>query len=305
MRVLIIGLGSIAKKHIHALRAIMPKAEILALRSNKKAESVLDAQNVYQLNNDVVLGVDFVIISNPTSEHKKTIERLIPFGRPLFIEKPLHYSLNISSTINLTLKHKVFTYVACNLRFLDCLRFIKDKIDHLHAKRLNEVNVYCGSYLPDWRPEVDFKDSYSAKKDLGGGVHIDLIHEIDYIYWLYGTPKKVSRAFRSQSSLAISSIDYANYLLDYDGFSVNVVLNYFRRDPKRCLELIFSEETWQVDLLSNQITSNGEVIFKSAQRIADTYEIQMNYFINCLKDQIPTFNTAEEAYNVLKICLEK
>jgi len=128
------------------------------------------------------------------------------------------------------------------LRFLECIGFIKEKIQFLNNRALNEVNVYCGSYLPEWRPGIDYKKSYSANPELGGGVHRDLIHELDYLYWLFGQPKAVNRFLRSQSSLAISSFDYANYLLDYDGFSANVILNYFRRDAKRSMELVFSDE---------------------------------------------------------------
>ena len=134
------------------------------------------------------------------------------------------------------------SYVACNLRFLDCISFIKDNLPQLLNKKLNEVNVYCGSYLPDWRPNADFRAAYSAKAELGGGVHLDLIHELDYVYWLLGIPKQVNRTFKSQSSLSIGSIDYANYILDYNGFCANVVLNYYRRDSKRTLELVFEDE---------------------------------------------------------------
>jgi predicted dehydrogenase len=175
----------------------------------------------------------------------------------------------------------------------------------VQSKRLNEVNVYCGSYLPDWRPNIDFRKTYSAIPELGGGVHIDLIHELDYLYWLFGMPKGVKRNFRSQSSLSILSFDYANYLLDYNGFCANVVLNYFRREPKRNLELVFDDETWNIDLLKNQITCNHQTIFSSEQRIADTYPLQMEYFIDSIKEKESTFNTISDAYNVLKICLKE
>jgi len=165
------------------------------------------------------------------------------------------------------------------------------------------VIVYCGSYLPDWRPNADFRKKYSANTELGGGVHIDLIHELDYLYWLFGAPKDVNRIFRSQSSLAISSYDYANYVLDYNGFCASVVLNYYRRDPKRTLELVFDDETWNIDLLKNQITCKNRILFSSEQRIADTYQTQMEYYIRSLSKKTDTFDTISDAYTILKICL--
>jgi predicted dehydrogenase len=304
MKVLIIGLGSIGKKHLKEIQTYDPGIEIFALRSNSNAEKYSHVTDVYNLNEIERLYIDFAIVSNPTSEHKNTISQLEQFRIPLFIEKPLYFSLEIEALVNSIASSGIKSYVACNLRFLDCIRFIKDQLSQIFPKRLNEVNVYCGSYLPDWRPGVDFRKSYSSLVGLGGGVHLDLIHELDYLYWIFGNPIMVKRNLRSKSSLSIPTYDYANYLLDYNGFSANVVLNYYRKDPKRSFELVFEDETWNVDLLNNQITSNGKKMFSSEQRIADTYKIQMDYFINCLTSKGDTFNTITDAYNVLRIALD-
>lgn len=303
MKILIVGLGSIGKKHVKAIKSILPHAEIFALRSKINAEKLPGVTDIFNLVEIASDTIDFAIIANPTSEHKKTITQLIPFGFPLFIEKPIYSSLDIEDLVVSVIKNEISTYVACNLRFLDCIRFIKDKLPLMLNKKLNEVNVYCGSYLPNWRPTVDFRKTYSANARLGGGVHIDLIHELDYLYWLFGIPKTVNRKFKNQSSLAISAYDYANYVLDYNGFCASVVLNYYRRDPKRNLELVFEDETWNIDLLKNQITCNNQILFSSEQRIADTYQLQMEYYIHCLSKKTDTFDTISDAYTVLKICL--
>jgi predicted dehydrogenase len=304
MKILIVGLGSIGKKHLKAIKTIDPYCEILALRSGRGTSEVEGVKNIYNLDEIKSGTVNFVIVSNPTSEHKNTLERLLNFGCPLFIEKPLHSSLDIENLVNVLATNKVATYVACNLRFLDCLAYVK-KVFESEKKKLNEVNVYCGSYLPDWRIGTDFRETYSARPELGGGVHIDLIHEIDYLYWLFGKPLNVRKTFKRQSSLKIESYDYANYLLEYEGFCANTVLNYFRRDTKRTLDLVFEDETWCVDLIKNQISVNENIIYKSEQKIADTYLSQMEFFINNYRKKDFTFNTVSDAFNVLKICLEK
>ncbi|MGE5351530.1 MAG: Gfo/Idh/MocA family protein [Ignavibacteriales bacterium] len=304
MKVLIVGLGSIGKKHLKAIRTIDPQCEIFALRSGRGCSMVEDVKNIYSLDEIKSDPVSFAIISNPTSEHKNTLQSLLSLECPLFIEKPLHSSLDIDNFIDIVEKKKITTYVACNLRFLDSLTYVKKTFES-ENKRLNEVNVYCGSYLPDWRPGTAFKETYSARPELGGGVHIDLIHEIDYLYWLFGMPLNVRRTFKKQSSLQIQAYDYANYLLEYEGFCANTVLNYFRRDTKRTLELVFEGETWHIDLLKNQISVNENIIYKSEQKIADTYLTQMEYFLNNFKKENFTFNTVSDAFNVLKICLEK
>jgi predicted dehydrogenase len=219
----------------------------------------------------------------------------------LFIEKPLAHIIQLDELMSKVEDKRVKTYVACNLRFLDCLNFVKEYINDNDKLNLNELNAYCGSYLPDWRPDQDYKNSYSADPDKGGGVHLDLIHELDYIYWFFGFPKQITRTLKSCSSLDIQSVDYANYILDYDTFQASVILNYFRKDAKRSLELVFDTVTLHVDLLTNTVSSNNKLIFQSEQRGLDTYKVQLEYFMNNLKKD--TFNSVAEALEVLKICL--
>lgn len=304
MKVLIVGLGSIGLKHLHAIKKIQPDAEIFALRSSQPSGEIEGVVNLYNTTEIDSLKLDFAIISNPTSLHKKAIEKLVEFGFPLFIEKPLFSSLDIDELVNFICQKKILTYVACNLRFLDSIRFIKDQLLKYPNKRLNEVNVYCGSPLPKWRTGSDYRKSYSAIPELGGGVHLDLIHELDYIFWLLGAPEKVNRNFRNKSSLSIAAFDYANYLLDYSGFCVNVVLNYYRSEAKRNLELVFEDETWDINLLINQVKCNNEILFSSKQRIFDTYETQMIYFWEYIRKKKQPMNSIFEAHEVLKICLE-
>ncbi|PKP23302.1 MAG: gfo/Idh/MocA family oxidoreductase [Bacteroidetes bacterium HGW-Bacteroidetes-21] len=301
MKVLIVGYGSIAKKHYSALKKTDESCKIIALILKTDIQTNEEIKNIYSWN-DVPADIDFIIISNPTSEHLLSINEAVKLNKPLFIEKPLHLSLDVKDIIETINNKGIFTYIACNLRFLECIQFLKNQIQ---KKRLNEINVYCGSYLPDWRPNVDFRENYSAIPELGGGVHIDLIHELDYLYWLFGSPSKVCRNFRNKSTLKIPAFDYANYLLDYDGFCANVVLNYYRRTPKRSMELVYEDETWDIDLLKNQIKCDDKILFSSENIIADTYHAQMQYFIDCIKNNKESMNTVNDAYNVLKICFEK
>jgi predicted dehydrogenase len=305
LKVVIIGLGSIAKKHIEAIRKIKPNAAITALRSTKPADEIPSIENIYSIDEIKNISPDFIIISNPTILHGETIEKLIEFNIPLFIEKPVLHELKQAEKLLSLLKAKgIKTYVACNLRFLDCLIYIKKTLAEKKLD-LNEVNVYAGSYLPEWRPGKDFRNVYSANKNLGGGVHLDLIHELDYLYWMFGKPLKVSGIVRNKSSLQIDAIDYANYACVYDHFVVSVILNYYRKDYKRTLELVFNDATWQVELLQNKITlPEGTVLFESDQNLVQTYSNQMAYFIDFLDSGLTnSINDFAQGVDVLKICL--
>jgi predicted dehydrogenase len=306
MKVLIAGFGSVAKKHYHALLQSEPSVGFVALRSNTSKEPI---QNVLSIYNTSELRLnapyDFAIISNPTNKHEETIELLLELRCPLFIEKPLFHTLNSERILNKIAGYGIITYVACNLRFLDSLIFLKEKL--LPNIKVNEVNVYCGSFLPEWRQGVDYKTVYSAHSDQGGGVHLDLIHELDYSFWLFGKPLNVTSHRRSKSTIDIDAIDYANYFLEYDRFAVNIILNYYRKDKKRSIELVCSEDTYLVDLCTNSVSSTKELLFRSKQDVTDTYKKQMEYFIEIINSPSgkngEIMNNVEEAFEVLKICL--
>jgi predicted dehydrogenase len=303
MRILLFGLGSIAKKHLKALQQLNVNAEVYALRSRPDAEKVENVINIFDLK-EINFKPDFIIISNPTSEHFKTIQESLAFSCPVFIEKPsLHSLTGADVLLDQVEAANLITYVACNLRFHKCIAFLKEALQK-SDKRINEVNIYAGSNLANWRPGVDFRKVYSANKELGGGAHLDLIHELDYCYWLFGKPVKVNRLLRNNSSLEISAVDYANYSVIYENFVVNIILNYYRVDNKRTCEIVFEDDTWNVNLLDNSVNSNSSgLVFKSDNTIQDTYESQMEYFISCISKGLPTMNDLRTSLEVLNICI--
>lgn len=299
MKILIVGLGSIAHKHIAALKVLRPEAEIHALRHSTSSQQVKGIKNIYEISDN---SYDFAIISNNTNLHFQWIKLLATLNIPLFIEKPLFSAVGESekALVKGIVQENLLTYVACNLRFLDCMVEVK-RIIHNH--RVNEVNSYCGSYLPDWRPNVDFRSVYSANAQEGGGVHMDLIHELDYLFWIFGEPIQVHSSLTNSSSLSISACDYAHYLMSYKDFTVNLTLNYFRRIPKRTFEIVTETSVVEVDLLKNTISIDNVLIFESNQRIGNTYQLQMDNFLRLLERKSSKKNSIEEAYKVLELCL--
>lgn len=304
MNILIVGLGSIAKKHILVLRKIIKNVNIFALRSNKNSSKVSSIHNIYELENNVS-NFDFAIISNPTSLHYKYIDLLSKKNIPLFIEKPVLQNLeNVNYLIKQIKNNNLLTYVGCNLRFHPCIKFLKSS-KKIRNSKINEINVYSGSYLPDWRPKQDYKKSYSANLSLGGGVHLDLIHEMDYVLWIFGFPKKTISNFKKKSNLKINTYDYANYFLEYEDFNASIILNYYRRKPKRQIEIVLERETWVVDLINNFITNDkSQIIFDVKNyNLLESYELQMRYFIKCFLENISPMNSFEESLKTLSISL--
>ena len=301
MKVLIVGLGSIAKKHIKAIRQCFESCEIYAIRSGLSSHFIEDVVNIYSLD-EVPSDLDFSIVSNPTSSHFDSILELSKLNKPIFIEKPVLNTLDGHEELLKRLKERqIKTYVGCNLRFHPIIAWLKKELAN---KRPIEMNIYCGSYLPDWHPDQDYRKLYSADSNMGGGVHLDLIHELDYTVYLMGLPKASSKYTSKKSTLEIESEDIAHYILDYSNTTVFITLNYYRTQPKRQIECVWESGVWIADLLGgNIINDKGEVIFETDFNVSDTYQKQLLYFWNQILENNDPMNSFDEAIDVLKLCL--
>jgi len=303
MKVLIVGLGSVAKKHINALKIIDTQTEIYALRSDKSAKVFQDVTNIFSWE-DIPKEISFIIISNPTSEHYKSIKQSIQLKVPLFIEKPPLMKLDYVDELEKLIKDNyIKTYVAFNLRFHPVIQWLKK---NLPLNKVIEVQSYCGSYLPCWQPGKDYREIYSAKETFGGGVHLDLIHELDFIRWIFGEPDNVNSFKWKKSHLELDSIDIANYILEYKNYFITILLNYYRRDPKRSIEIVMENQTWVIDLLKARVTNmNNEVLFHSENfKLINTYHEQMKYFLGNIFTNNSIMNNLEESIKTLEICLK-
>lgn len=302
MIILIIGLGSIGKKHVDAIYALKLKVTIYALRSGSSMESYREVINISSVGK-IQNKIDFIVVSNITRAHEATIRSVFELQCPIFIEKPVLSDLENASRISEKLKEKnILTYVACNLRFHSGLQFLKKYLDE-KKPRINEVNIYCGSYLPDWRSGIDFRKSYSANFDQGGGVHLDLIHELDYCTWLFGFPEKATSIKRDVSSLSINAVDHAKFEFSYTNFITGINLNYYRRDAKRTLEVVTSEDSILLDLRSNIIQSllTGHIIYNEPFEMKETYRKQMRYFMDVINSKKQTINDFDYAVKILQL----
>lgn len=302
MKVLFIGLGSIAQKHLHALRLCNPEASIYGLRSSKNANTIDGVINIYDWS-EIPKDLTFILISNPTSEHYQTIEKALKFKVPLFIEKPPFSSLNnVSVLLNKVKEAQIPTYTAFNMRFHPCVQWLKNNMNN---KRILEVNVYCGSYLPNWRPNADYRKVYSSIAALGGGVHLDLIHELDYLVWIFGLPNSIQSLKRKVSDLEIDSVDVAKYWLEFNQTTASISLNYFRKDTKRSVEIVTDQTTIYADLVKGEIIdiAREEILFSAKVNPTDTYVAQMQYFLNQLNNEENFMNNIEESSETLKLCL--
>lgn len=304
MNVLIVGLGSIGLKHYDIIKKLKPEAKFYALRSRTESIQVNGIENIFKKDNLHKYDFDFAVISSPSYLHLDDILNIINLDIPIFVEKPIVTNLDQLNIIENINKEK-YIHVAYNLRFHPLINFIKEYIQNNQFK-INEVNSYCGSYLPNWRPQKDYKKIYSANKSLGGGVHLDLIHEPDYIIYLFGLPSSSSCSYRKISNLDIDSIDYANIQFEYEEFSAQIILNYFRKDTKRTLEIITENDSLMVDFVENNIYSVNQkgIIFSSNEDLMSvSYVKQMEYFLNMITDKKLFQSNLDTAIQTMKYLL--
>lgn len=146
--------------------------------------------------------------------------------------------------------------------------FVKEIKNNLNSDNVLSVRSISSSYLPDWRPGQDYRNTYSAHKNLGGGVSIDLIHEWDYLTYLFGWPERVHGLIGKKSKLEIDSDDYAIYIAEYEDKIVELHLDYFGRKTIREVQLFTKTDTIIGDIANNRIEflKSGEVIDFNEER---------------------------------------
>lgn len=310
LKIAFIGLGSIAKRHIRNLCQILDSRsetyEMDVFRHECKLILEPDIRerisNVYMENELEEHEYDIIFITNPTSEHFNTIQRCAAHAKHMFIEKPVFDRCDIRME-DMNLKAGATYYVACPLRYMSVLQYVKKNIE---LNRVISAQAISSSYLPDWRPGTDYRNAYSAHKELGGGVAIDLIHEWDYLVSLFGFPEEVLYAGGKYSELEIDSDDLAVYIGVYKNMLVELHLDYFGRKIIRQLLLLMPEETVRVDL------ANARVIYEKSNRIIELVEErdqyqkrELEHFLDIIDGTIENDNTIEDALRVLKIAKNK
>lgn len=305
MKICFFGIGSIGKRHIINLSKVARKLnielEIHAFRNkNKKLDRDIESllsQEIF-LERNLHDDYDITFITNPTHLHFNSIKLMANKTKHMFIEKPIFEKCDYKIS-ELGLNDNNVYRVATPLRFTNVIKTLK-KI--LVNEDIYSVRVISSSYLPNWRPGIDYRNVYSAKKSEGGGVSIDLIHEWDYITYLFGFPKEVYNLNGKYSHLEISSDDLSIYIAKYDYMLLELHLDYFGRENKRELEIFTKKGKIIGDFLNNSIKFlDNKHDIEFADLNEDMYLEEMEYFLKSVINNNKQENNIRHAYEVLKI----
>ncbi len=304
----IIGFGSIGTRHLKNIVTVLKKRNILytidLIRSGKGKEITEDVkQYVSQIFYSVDSSqndYDIIFVANPTNLHFETIRQFVSKTKHMFIEKPVFDKMYSLDAVNL-IPNNIY-YVACPLRYTNVIQYIKEQID---PKEVYCARVICSSFLPEWRPGQDYRCSYSAHKKQGGGVSIDLIHEWDYLCYLFGVPDEILNIRGTFSNLEIDSDDLSLYIAKYPDKAVEVHLDYFGRKTIREIQLFTSRDTIIGDIANSEIKylKSGKSISFHQQR-NDFQCREIEHFFDILEGKKINDNDIISAIRTLQMAIE-
>jgi len=242
-KVLIFGYGSIGEKHATILSKIKKISEIL-IYTNRKNIKFKTSRNIKEIVN---YNPDYIIVCSETYKHYnhiKFIEKNFK-NKTVLVEKPLFHK-----KINFNFKNNKY-YVGYNLRFHPVIEFIRKKIK---KNKIFSISLTCNSFLPKWRKNINYNNSYSSFKNKGGGVLLDLSHEIDYLQWLFGDIKTINyKKIKKISNLKITSEDMCLVVGKIKKINFFLNLTYFSRNLERRIIIDAEKKSIVGDLINNNV----------------------------------------------------
>lgn len=317
MHYLIAGLGSIGRRHLKNIKTIDPGASVTVWHTHSKPDrndslhENVDAV-VYSFDDAMQTRPDVALITNPAPFHIPVAKKLADEGIDLFIEKPLSTDLpGIDMLQEISQARKKIIMVGYNLRFHRPLQVIKQSLESGSIGDILSIRAEVGQYLPDWRPDSDYRSTVSARKELGGGVVFELSHELDYVRWLVGEVTTVSAHAGHLSNLDMDCEDTAEIILKFKNGAIGSVhLDMVQRSPARFCKIIGTEGTlmWEgnTDSISLFTLKKPQWSLIHPPGKVDRNEMylsELRHFLYCVETRTEPAIGIEDGKRALKIAL--
>lgn len=315
LRFLIIGCGSIGKRHLSNI-ITLKAGEVLVydIRADRLSEisSCFNVKTFLDLEDAWKEKPNIAFITLPTSLHIPFSLKAAEHGCHLFIEKPLSDSLEgVDELLHIVQERNLLTLIGCNMRFHPGLAAVKKLIEQEMIGKVLSARVSVGHYLPDWHPWEDYREGYSARRDLGGGIILDAIHELDYIRWMLGEVEAVVCFAGKLSDLEIETEDTAEVLLRFQSGAIGEVhMDYIQRIYNRSCHIIgdqgtitWDEEMGNVKWYSVK-TGEWQVIpDPPGWEFNQMYLNELSHFLRCISGREKPALDVFEGKRVLEIAM--
>jgi predicted dehydrogenase len=330
MKVLMIGLGSIGQRHVRNLSALMgDQLELIAYRTRRSSTVLTDRMQVelgadveskYRVRTftdlDAALSEapQIAFICNPTSLHIPVALKAANAGCHLFIEKPLsHHTEGIQQLISVVRQKGLVGYVGYQMRFHPCLRRVHALLAQGVIGQVLSVQAEVGEYLPGWHPYEDYRQMYASRRDLGGGAILSQIHELDYLYWFFGLPRRIFALGGHLSSLEVDVEDIANILMSFKVGAMDIPVflhqDYVQRPPSRNCLILGNNGKIEVDFVGLTVRwydGEGKLAeeahpenFQRNQLFLD----ELSHFLACVRGEEEPLTSLEDGFQSLRMAL--
>lgn len=298
MKILIAGLGSIGRRHLRNLISLGEK-DIVLYRTHTSTlpdDEFYDFPVELDLEKVFIDQPDAVIVSNPTALHMAVAEQAAKANSNIFLEKPISHSIESLMPFESALKtSRSVVFTGYQFRFNPGLEAIKKIISNKEIGRPISFQCNWGEYLPGWHPWEDYRDSYTANRDLGGGVVLTLSHPLDYLRWIFGEIRELYAVTGKFSDLEMNCEDTAQVLITYsNGVIGGLHLDYYQQPKKHELSIICSDGTihWEYKTSGVHIEkASGEIIEIGTNQIYERNQMyldEMSHFLDiCKKGVLP------------------
>jgi predicted dehydrogenase len=326
VRILIAGLGAIGQRHARNLRAKLgDELELLAYRRrrlpyviteslqldrSRNVEAELGITAFENLDDALAVRPDAVFVCTPSSQHLEVAQRAADAGCHLFIEKPVSHTLDGLDRLRGTVAAKgLVAVVGCQWRWHPSVLGLRGLLQAGEEcfGRLIDAEIEYREYLPDWHPYEDYRQSYAARADLGGGVVLTQIHDYDLAWWLFGPPRRVTATGGHLSDLDIEVEDTVDARLDGGAAPVRIRQTFAGRPPRRVIRVTGEDASATVDLLTGRVESTDRSIataltFADYPRNGMFMDVVEN-FLACVACEQPPTTPLEDGIEVLELAL--
>ena len=255
---LVVGSGSVARRHIANLRQLLPQAEVGCVSASGRvlaAEDTAATASLASFAEALAWRPDLAVVASPAPLHLDHAVALLETGIAVLIEKPLSDSLARHTALaDRMAPWRDRIEVAYNLRLLSSCRRMQTLLAEQVVGRIHSIHIDVGQYLPDWRPQSDYRRNVSANRALGGGVLLELSHEFDYLTHLFGRFDRVFCVTGHSGELEIDVEDSADVVLTRtDGVGAQLHMDFLQRKATRRCKVIGHRGNLHWDLVANSI----------------------------------------------------